>query len=117
MKDIIEKEQRACFDFFWNEVSLSDSVYGLIRDNTKNKNMCSIASIGFGLPAIVIGVERGYVSYTEAEERVFRTLETMKKKPERMHGFYYHFIEMDTARRYSKCEISIIDTAIFLMVI
>ena len=62
MKNIIEKEQKACFDFFWNEVSLSDEVYGLIRDNTKNKNMCSIASIGFGLPAIVVGVERGYNS-------------------------------------------------------
>ena len=115
MVDIIEREQRACFDFFWNEVSLSEETYGLIRDNTLNREMCSIASVGFGLGAIVVGVERGYVTLEKARERVVGTLKTMKEKPERVHGFYYHFLEMSTGKRYSKCEISIIDTAIFLM--
>lgn len=115
MVDILEREAKKCFEFFWKEVSLSEETYGLIRDNTEQKNMCSVASIGFGLPAIVIGVERGYISHEEGKERVFRTLRTMKEKPERIHGFYYHFITMDTAKRYGKSEISIIDTAIFLM--
>ncbi len=115
MVDILEKEQRKCFDFFWNEVSLKEETYGLIRDNTLNKNMCSIASLGFGLPAIAIGIERGYITREQGEERVLKTLLTMKEKPERVHGFYYHFLHMDTANRYGKCEVSIIDTAIFLM--
>lgn len=117
MVDIIEKEQRKCFDFFWNEVSLSEESYGLIRDNTNKQqlDMCSIASIGFGLPAIVIGIERGYITKEEGEERVLKTLHTMKEKAERLHGYYYHFIDMNTAKRYKNCEVSIIDTAIFLM--
>ena len=98
MVDIIEKEQRACFDFFWNEVSLSEETYGLIRDNTLNREMCSIASIGFGLGAIVVGAERGYVTLEEARKRVVGTLRTMKEKPERIHGFYYHFLEMSTGK-------------------
>ena len=117
MADILEKEQRKCFDFFWNEVSLTEESYGLIRDNTNKKqlDMCSIASIGFGLPAIVIGIERGYITKEEGEERVLKTLQTMKEKTERVHGYYYHFLDMNTAKRFRKCEVSIIDTAIFLM--
>lgn len=115
MIDIIEREEKKCFDFFWNEVSLSEETYGLIRDNTHELRMCSTASIGFGLPAIVIGIERGYITHDEGRERVFRTLRTMKEKTERVHGFYYHFLDMDTAERYAMSEVSIIDTAIFLM--
>jgi len=115
MVGIVEREQKACFDFFWNEVSLSEETYGLVRDNTDNKNMCSIASVGYALPAIIIGIERGYITREEGEERVLRTLRTMKEKPDRVHGFYYHFLEMETGKRYGKCEVSIIDTAIFLM--
>lgn len=115
MTDILEREQRGCFDYFWEEVSFSEETYGLVRDNTVHKNVCSIAATGFGLPAIIIGVERGYIRYAEGHERVLRTLRTMKEKPERVHGFYYHFIEIDTAKRFGRSEVSIIDTAIFLM--
>ena len=115
MVDILEREARKCFEFFWKEVSLSEETYGLIRDNTAHPNMCSVASVGYGLPAIVIGIERGYISFEEGKERVLGTLRTMKDKPERIRGFYYHFIEMNTAKRYHTSEISVIDTAIFIM--
>ena len=115
MSNIIEKEARKCFEFFWNEVSLSEESYGLIRDNTRNRDMCSIASVGYGLAAFVIGVERKYITFEEGKERALRTLLTMRDKTERIRGFYFHFLEMDTAKRYRKTELSIIDTAIFLM--
>lgn len=115
MVDIIEREEKKCFEFFWKEVSLSEESYGLIRDNTVLKDMCSIASVGFGLPAIVIGIERGYITREEGEERVLGTLKTMRDKTERVHGFLYHFLDMNTAKRFNMCELSIIDTAIFLM--
>ena len=115
MSNILEKEARKCFDFFWNEVSLSEESYGLIRDNNRDKKMCSIASVGYGLPAIAIGVERGYITYEQGKERAIKTLCTMRDKTERTHGFYYHFLDMDTAKRYGKSEVSIIDTAIFII--
>ena len=43
----------------------------------------------------------GYVTLEKARERVVGTLKTMKEKPERVHGFYYHFLEMSTGKRYS----------------
>ena len=115
MSNILEKEARKCFDFFWNEVSLSEESYGLIRDNNKIKDMCSIASVGYGLAAIAIGVEKNYITYEEGKERALRTLLTMRDKTERIRGFYFHFLEMETAKRYRRTELSVIDTAIFLM--
>ena len=54
-EEILDLEERSSFDFFWKEVSLSDRGYGLIRDNTKDRNVASIASVGFGLSALPAG--------------------------------------------------------------
>ena len=48
MSNIIELEERKCFDFFWKEISHTDEGFGLIRDNNVQRDMSSIASIGFG---------------------------------------------------------------------
>lgn len=111
---ILDAEAKASFDFFWNTASTKDGSYGLIPDNTANHRMCSIASVGFGLAAITVGVHRGWISREDGEERAWRTLVTMNTKPETLHGFYYHFLDMDTCQRYGSSELSIIDTALLL---
>lgn len=112
---IITLEEKGCFDFFWNEVSRSEAGFGLIRDNTMMADMASIASVGFGLCAIPIGVHNHWITWEEGEERAYRTLVTMDTNVDQLHGFYYHFLEMDTGKRYNNCECSIIDTALFVM--
>ncbi len=97
---ILNREKRACFDFFWNETNTDKSSkgFGLMRDNTlkMHENMCSIASNGFGLGAIVIGVENGYISRAEAQARVLGTLKTFRNQAEHEHGFFYHFLDLHT---------------------
>lgn len=117
--NIIELEARKSFDFFWKEVSLSDKGYGLIRDNTSkaetHKTVASVASVGFGLAAIVIGAERGWVDHKEAENRALGTLKTLYYNVEQLEGFFCHFVNMEDGKRAWNSEISIIDTAIALM--
>ena len=74
---ILEEEERKCFDFFWKEVSESKEGFGLIRDNDVKRDMCSIASVGYGLAGLAIGVERGYVGRQEAQERAVGTIITL----------------------------------------
>ena len=110
----LEREMRACFDFFYNECSLSENGYGLIRDRWPGRpDMASIAGVGFGLAAYCIGAEYGYVSFSAAEERVRRTFETLEKL-DRFKGFYRHFYNMNTGEPF-RCEVSTIDTAILLL--
>ena len=119
-KKILDLEKKACFDFFWNEVNTDEnsSAFGLIRDNTflEHEKMASIASNGYGLAAIVIGIENGYITHAEGEKRVFGTLKTFLNHAEHFYGFFYHFLDFDTAKRFdtfSDCP-SIIDTSILL---
>ena len=116
----VSKEIKGCFDFFWNETN-SDSTspgFGLIRDkNAKgSENICSIASVGFGLCAIIIGIEHGFITKSEGLKRTIGTLKTFLNEVEQSEGFFYHFLDMQTAKKYYKsydCA-SIIDTSIFL---
>ncbi|HOV53611.1 MAG TPA: glucoamylase family protein [Fervidobacterium sp.] len=115
--EILELESRKSFDFFWQEANTNkDSKgYGLIRDRAPgNPQISSIASVGFGLTAIAIGAERGWVTYEQAYERVLGTLNTLLNNVPQENGFFYHFLDMETAKRAWNSEVSIIDTAIAL---
>lgn len=113
---LLTLEARGCFDFFWNEANTDEASpgFGLIRDNTASTEMASIASVGFGLSAIPIGVERGWISREEGYQRAKGTLHTMLNHAEQVEGFFYHFLYMDTAKRFNNCEASVIDTAILV---
>jgi hypothetical protein len=115
-----EREIKGCFDYFWHEANTDKSSpgYGLIRDKSASYDMgmASIASVGFGLSAIVIGVERGYITRAEGLERAVGTLKTFLHNAEHAKGFFYHFLNMKTAGKYERFHdcASIIDTSIFI---
>lgn len=117
----IDQEMKGSFDFFWNQAQTDEwkNTYGLIADRwPSNKNCASIASVGFGLTAYVIGVENGYVTKDEAELRSKKTLQTVlylqSQDDVSWNGFLAHFIDMDSGRRLNNCEISSVDTAILV---
>lgn len=122
IKQLIEKEAKGCFDFFWNETNHDESSkgYGLTLDSTRRDDMASIAAVGFGLSSYVIGVTRGYISFEEGYHRTLKTLETVYQNVDKKNGFYIHFVEYNTAQNYGlkkgrPSEYSTIDTAILLM--
>lgn len=86
---------------------------GLFRD-TSGGGDCSIASTGFGLAALCIGVENGWVEKAEAEKKVLKCLKTLRSLDNRKDGFFYHFLQIDTGERSAGCEVSTVDTAILL---
>lgn len=113
--EILELERKGSFDYFYYETNLdiNSRGYGLIRDRSPhNSNISSIAAVGFGLAAIVIGISRGYISYDEGENRVLNTLNTLLYNVPNVNGFFYHFMDMNTGKRINKSEVSIIDTGL-----
>lgn len=114
---LLIKELRKCYNFFMKEANLdiNSDGYGLIRDKDMYADeIASIASVGYGLAALIIGTERKWIKYEKAYKRAERTLDTFLNNVEGKNGFYYHFVNMDTGKREWNCEISIIDTAIFI---
>jgi hypothetical protein len=76
--------------------------------------MASIAATGFGLASLCIADSRGYMDSAQIKERVRKTLDFIANKLPNEHGFYYHFIDMETGARWEKCELSSIDSSILL---
>ena len=115
-KSILDLEAKGCFEFFWNEANTEPNSpgYGLILDTNTDPQRASIASVGFGLSAIIIGVERGWITYDAGYRRTLGTLRTLLNNVEHHKGFYAHFIETETGNRMGQCEFSTIDTAILL---
>jgi hypothetical protein len=108
--------QRDTFDYFLKEVNPSN---GLIPDNTRKGAPASIAAVGLALAAYPVGVERRFLSRTEAIKRTLTTLRSFSNSPQGEQtdargykGFYYHFLDLQTGRRTSNCELSIIDSAV-----
>jgi hypothetical protein len=116
---LLDSLQHTAFDFFWNEANPSN---GLIKDRSTELSPCSIASVGFGLTAICIGIDKGYVAREEGRDRVQTTLETFWNAPQGSgssgftgyKGLFYHFLDMSTGERVWDSELSTIDTALLL---
>ncbi len=116
-KKLILKELKKSYNFFINETNTNKNSdgYGLTRDKTIFANhIASIASVGYGLAALIVGVEHKWIKFEKAYDRANRTLDTFIENIEGKNGFYYHFVNIETGKREWNCEISIIDTAIFI---
>ena len=81
----------------------------------------SIAATGLVLAGYPVAVERGFITRDAAIDRVLATLRffwNSRQGPEPdatgYHGFYYHFLDMQTGRRAWQCELSTVDSAILL---
>lgn len=114
---LLIKELKGSFRFFINEENNNSKSqgYGLIKDKNKfSPQIASIASVGYGLAALAIGAERKWISYNKAYKIANGTLDTFLNNVEEINGFFYHFINMNTAKREWKSEVSIIDTGILV---
>ncbi len=111
--------QQANFDYFWYTANPAN---GLVPDRSATGSACSIAAVGFGLTAIGIGIDHGWISRTQGVARVLTTLNTFLQGPQGpgtsgtigYKGWFYHFLDMNTALRAPNSELSSIDTALLL---
>ena len=117
--EFLDYVQGANFDYFWY---LGNPANGLVPDRTAGGSACSIAAVGFGLTAIGIGIDHGWISRTQGVSRVLTTLNTFLQGPQGTNatgvigykGWFYHFLDVNTALRAGSTELSSIDTALLL---
>ncbi|MEO8879102.1 MAG: glucoamylase family protein [Gemmatimonadaceae bacterium] len=110
--------QRDTFNYFVHE---ANPVNGLIIDKTQPGSPASIAAVGLALSSYPVGVERGFMTRTDAIRRTLATLRFFQTSVQSTDaeatgykGFYYHFLDMGSGKRAWKCELSTVDTAFLL---
>jgi hypothetical protein len=112
----LESLQRETFSYFLNETNLQN---GLVLDKTAPDWPASIAATGLALAVYPVAIERSFITRAAAIDRVLATLRFFWNSPQGpqpdatgYHGFYYHFLDMQTGRRAWQCELSTVDSAI-----
>lgn len=95
--DLLDLVQRQTFRFFWEG---AHPISGLARDRQKttgdpDNDLVAIGGSGFGIMAIVVAVEHGWVSRDDAVGRLGTMLSCLERTP-RYHGIFSHFINGET---------------------
>ena len=78
---------------------------GLVRDHApavgrSESRVASIAATGFGLSALCIAAHRKYILPSICEQRVEMTLAFLLEQCPHVHGFLYHFLDIERASDY-----------------
>jgi hypothetical protein len=112
----LNEVENASFLFFWEQ---GNPKTGMVKDRCnvhqeRPGDAASIAATGFGLTALCIGAQRGFIPASDALERVFATLRFLWRRLPNHRGFFYHFANPETGERMFDSEVSSVDTAILL---
>ena len=95
-QDFMTSVQLATFRYFWD---FAHPQSGLVRERSSgNLDVCATGGTGFGLFAIMIGAERGFVTRDQAAERVHRILDFYDTKATGYHGAFAHWIDGRTGK-------------------
>ena len=116
---LFEDIEKRTFNFFWET---TEGATGLVADRWPAAPFASIAAVGFALNAYAVGVERGYVTRAQARARVLTTLRFLHAAPQGddpansagYQGFFYHFLNFGSGKRYGNSELSTVDTALLM---
>jgi hypothetical protein len=108
-------EQRSV-QFFYNE---TNATTGLVPDSSNASGggpspFSSIAAVGFGLTALTIGDQRGFLTHANAYQRALNTVNFLWSTAAQVNGFFYHFLNPATGARYNNSELSSVDTALLM---
>ncbi len=89
-EELLTMVQEASFRYYWEG---AEEYSGLALENIPGrKNMVASGASGFGLMALVVGAERGFVTRDQFVSRMEKILDYLEKA-DRFHGAYSHFID------------------------
>ncbi len=114
-EQILDELQRRAVLYFWEK---ADPDTGLVNDRARNVGpddyiAASTAATGYGLAALPIGVEHGWLDRNEAAVRARRTLQFALTMPHQ-RGWMFHFVDRRNGQQYWHSEFSSIDTGLLV---
>ena len=99
---LMTKVQEQTFRYFWDN---AEKVSGLAKERThmdniypeNDQDVVTTGGSGFGLMAILVGIERGFITRQEGYERFLHIADYLKKA-DRFHGAWPHWINGTTGK-------------------
>lgn len=91
-EELLTKVQEQTFKYFW---SFAHPVSGLARERNTSGDIVTTGGSGFGVMAILVGIERGFITRSEGVERL-TTIVDFLTTADRFHGAWPHWLNGET---------------------
>jgi hypothetical protein len=91
--ELLDKVQKQTLKYFWD---FGHPVSGLARERNTTPETVTSGGSGFGIMAIVAGVDRGFVSRADGLTRMQTIVTFLKDKAQTFHGAYPHWLNGTT---------------------
>ncbi len=92
---LLDMVQQATFKYFWD---YAHPVSGLARERLGSGETCAIGGSGFGVMAILVGIQRGFISRAQGVARMLTILNFLSTKADRFHGAFPHWMNGSTGK-------------------
>ncbi|QMU29721.1 glucoamylase family protein [Adhaeribacter radiodurans] len=93
-KEILDEVQQATLQYFWE---YAHPVSAMARERTGSGDLVTSGGTGFGISALVVGVNRGWINRAEAVDRLTKMCEFLKNA-DRFHGAWSHWLDGNTGK-------------------
>ncbi len=94
-EELLTMVQEASFRYYWDA---AHPVAGMaIEILPGDENLVALGASGFGIMALVVGVERGFITREQGVERIQKIVHFLAKA-DRFHGAWPHFLDGRTGR-------------------
>ena len=91
-EELLDMVQRYTFRYFWD---FAHETSGMARERNTSENTVTSGGSGFGLMAIPVGIERGFITRQEGVDRILKVLDFLSTA-DRFHGAWSHWINGNT---------------------
>lgn len=85
---LLDMVQEYTFRYFWD---FAHPQSGLIRERNTSGDIVTIGGTGFGVMALLVGIERGFISKEQGRDRLLKML-TFLEKADRFKGAFPHWM-------------------------
>lgn len=92
-EELLTLVQKQTFRYFWE---FAHPVSGMARERSTSGNTVTTGGTGFGVMAMVVAVERGFITREEALQRVRQIVSFLDTRCTRYHGAFAHWINGET---------------------
>ena len=93
-EELLTKVQQATFKYFWD---FAHPASGLSRERNSSGDLVTIGGSGFGIMAILVGIERGFITRDAGVERLQKITDFLETA-DRFHGAWGHWYNGNTGK-------------------
>ncbi|MEO9869184.1 glucoamylase family protein [Ekhidna sp.] len=87
--ELLTKIQEQTFKYFWD---FGHPVSGLARERNTSGETVTSGGSGFGIMAIVVAIERGFITRQEGIDRLDKIITFLGEDADRFHGVWSHWL-------------------------